>query len=319
LARPSAICSAAFTLVEILVTIALLSVIVLGLFAMFHQTQRAFQSSMTQTDVLEAGRAVTDMLARELEQIAPSGRMATNLHLRIVNAVPLTQPLPGTATNLQRLNLLEDFFVLTRQNQSWTGIGYCVRTPDSAGGLQLPETGPGSGQIGVGSLYRFTQTINFLQTNGVPVDPSQLCANFISASFLGKTVISNRICDGVVHFRFRLFATNGLPIFSDGSHTNACFHTNALAPGYTFVRQAATHPNPFYPDQLDACYFWSNAVPAYLEFELGLLEPRILARYNAIGDPAARLRYLQREDISTHVHLFRQRVPVRNVDPLAYQ
>src|SRR5260370_29875183 len=56
----------AFSLVEILVTMALLSVIVLGLLAMFHQTQRAFTQSLMQVDVLEAGRAATDVMTREV-------------------------------------------------------------------------------------------------------------------------------------------------------------------------------------------------------------------------------------------------------------
>jgi len=317
--------TAAFSLVEILVAIALLSIIALGLFAMFNQTQRAFRSSMTQTDVLEAGRAVADMLGREIEQMTPSGRNAINTSAQILKVLPLTQPLPGSA--LWRTNLLEDFFLLTRQNQTWVGIGYCVRTNDSTGHLWLPETGPASGQVGVGSLYRFTMTTNLLQgvapNRGLPADPGQLLRAFQTASQPGSTLISNRVCDGVVHFRFRMFATNGFPIFSDGSRTNAWFYTiqtNGLL-GTSLVRQAATHPNNSYPDRLDACFFWSNSVPAFLEFELGVLEPRLVTRYNSIGDPAARLKYLQDTnlDVSTRVHLFRQRVPVRNVDPLAYQ
>ena len=38
---------AAFSLIEIMITSALLSFIVLGLLAMFNQTQRAFRSGMT--------------------------------------------------------------------------------------------------------------------------------------------------------------------------------------------------------------------------------------------------------------------------------
>src|SRR5215472_4077807 len=60
-----------FSLIEILVTIGLLSFIVLGLLAMFNQTQRAFMSSMKQTDVLESGRLTMDMLSRELAQTTP--------------------------------------------------------------------------------------------------------------------------------------------------------------------------------------------------------------------------------------------------------
>ena len=33
----------------------------------------------------------------------------------------------------------------------------------------------------------------------------------------------------------------------------------------------------------------------------------------------ARLAYLQREETSSRVHLLRQRIPIRNVDPLPYQ
>ena len=33
----------------------------------------------------------------------------------------------------------------------------------------------------------------------------------------------------------------------------------------------------------------------------------------------ARLNYLQRDDTASRVQLFRQRVPIRNVNPLAYQ
>jgi len=49
----------------------------------------------------------------------------------------------------------------------------------------------------------------------------------------------------------------------------------------------------------------------------GCVRPRLAAQ--AIGTPAARLAYLQRDDISSRVHLFRQRIPIRNVDPSPYQ
>src|SRR4051812_38323136 len=48
-----------FSLIEILVVVALLSVIILGLVAMFHQTQKALLSTTTQVDFLEAGRAAS--------------------------------------------------------------------------------------------------------------------------------------------------------------------------------------------------------------------------------------------------------------------
>ena len=55
-----------------MVTVALLSVIILGLVAMFNQTRRAFMSSLAQVDVLESGRAAADIISRDLEQLAPA-------------------------------------------------------------------------------------------------------------------------------------------------------------------------------------------------------------------------------------------------------
>jgi len=62
--------------------------------------------------------------------------------------------------------------------------------------------------------------------------------------------------------------------------------------------------------------FYSNAVPASVEIEMGVLEDRTLQHAEALN-AANQMTYL-----SNHVgqvHIFRQRVPIRNVDPTAYQ
>jgi hypothetical protein len=286
---------------------------------MFYQTQRAFTGSMTQTDVLEAARAVTEMVGRELEQLTPSGQNAVNYFAQVVAATPLIQNLPGTTPT--RTYYLEDVFILTRQNQTWTGIGYCVRTSDVNGRLWPAELT--AGQAGIGSLYRFTMSTNVLQNtgpnNGLPADPNVLFNAFRVACLPGSSAISNRICDGVVHFQVRASATNGFPIVSDGVTANAFFRGGATNLVYSVFRPASVSPKAAYPDKIEICYSWGNAVPAYLEFEFGILESRALARYNSITDPTARRNYFQREDLSTRVHLFRQRTAVRNADPAAYQ
>lgn len=307
----------------------MLSFILLGLFAMFNQTQRAFRASMTQSDILEAGRAVTEMIPRELEQTAPSARNAVNFAMVMVPDGPLTQPLPDIKTPSQymRTNFLQDVFMLRRENQTWIGIGYCVRVADTNGALWYPESTPGPPPVlGAGSLYRFMATLPFLYSgnpsdpkNGLPQDPSQLYVAFQAASKAGVTNSMPRICDGVIHFRLRAFATNGFPLFSDGLHTNACFRTNAFTLGHSFTSQTAAAPSFAYPDNLFHLNFYSNAVPAAVELELGLLEQYAWDRYTSIGIPAARLAYLQRQETSSRVHLFRQRVSIRNVDPSAYQ
>jgi hypothetical protein len=159
--------------------------------------------------------------------------------------------------------------------------------------------------------------------NGVPNDPSQLYIAFYNAcnnlpDSTASRAISNRICDGVIHFRLQTFATNGFPIYVDGVR-QARFHTDTYNTGYSIVRGVVANQSTTYPDDWSALFFYSNAVPAAVELEFGMLEQHALDRYNSIGDATARLNYLQRADNTSRVHLFRQRVQIRNVDPLAYQ
>jgi type II secretory pathway pseudopilin PulG len=316
----------AFSLIEIMVTIALLSFIILGLLAMFNQTQRAFRSSMTQVDVLEAGRAVTDMIARDMEQIVPGefGYFTTNGALIVSTnffaecspyfSQPVFQGLPGTVgasagTQECRTNVFQDVFFLAKQNLDYIGIGYQVR-PDYKNGI-------------VGTLYRFS-------TNRTKTFAPLLSSEFRNAEAINWAAVSttppnmSRIADGVVHFKVRAFDTNGFPFDLNTLYTNAMFRTNGyLQPFPVSQRYAAMHnstisaPLPGYPDQLN-CYFFSNAVPAYVELEVGFLEPHILDRFKALnGNPAAQYQYLSNH--VANVHLFRRRIPIRNVDFLAYQ
>jgi hypothetical protein len=283
------------SLVEILVAVGLLSFIMLGLLMTFNQTQRAFRSSITQADVLEAGRATMDMMSRELEQMAPSEYpdvwvsgawyRATNFFADLpgvyTNQVqPLVQPLPGSGV---RDNLAQQLFFLTRLNQDWIGIGYRV-VPDAPG-------------ASVGTLYRFTIT----NARSAPITTAgTIFANLATAS---------RVADGVVHLRVRAFATNGFLIVP----TNAY----ALTPQGPFrpVQNCTVSGNAADPQQA-ACYFMSNAVPAYVDLELGILEPQVLKRSKSIIAPLAQSNFLS--GYAAQVHLFRQRIPIRNVDTAAY-
>jgi hypothetical protein len=66
--------------------------------------------------------------------------------------------------------------------------------------------------------------------------------------------------------------------------------------------------------------FRSNAVPAYVEVELGILESPTLARLqaytNSAGPTAAYWNYLTNH--TGQVHIFRQRVNIPAADPAAY-
>jgi len=265
-----------FSLIEVLVVIALLSVIIIGLVAMFSQTQRAYRLGTTQVDVLEAGRAVTDLMTRELSQVAPGGTPATNFLVRLQHVG--LQDLPGNTA--PRTNLLEQLFFMTRENQRWTGVGYAVLDPATG----LPNST-------VGTLYRYETNAYFEQ----PL--AQLLPGFEAARWTNM----RRLLDGVVHFTVRAFDTNGVWINrSLGTNIDVRYNLGLLR------------------DTPALAAFTSNAVPASVEIELGILEERQAERARSINNAAVRENFISSNTVG-QVHLFRWRVPVRSVDPTAYQ
>jgi hypothetical protein len=63
---------------------------------------------------------------------------------------------------------------------------------------------------------------------------------------------------------------------------------------------------------------FSNALPASVEIEMGVLEDRALQRAESLGGSfTAQSNYLAQQ--AGKVHVFRQRVSIPNVDPAAYQ
>ncbi len=279
----------AFSLIEILVVIGLLSIIILGLVAMFSQTQRAFRLGLSQVDVLESGRAVTDIMNRELSQLTPSlVSTGVNFYASLESVAPLVQELPGNPAP-GRTNLIEELFFLTKENQTWTGIGYYV----------FPTNG------GVGTLYRYLSNSPFGQ------NPALLYNSFhrTVADAINRNVFTNfnRILDGVVHLKVRAFNPDGQWITTNNLRN-------------VFVREPR---NALYAAGESELYrFTNNIVPGSVELELGVLEDRAIARVKAIRggtvaeDTQSRSNYLAHE--SGKVHLFRLRVPVRNVDRTAY-
>lgn len=280
----------AFSLVEILVVVALLSLIVVGLLAMFSQTQRAFRAGLTQTDVLESGRVAGDLIARELEQIAPAYQASANFVAWLPNYTPVRQALPGST--VLRTNLTEDLFFLHRRNQEWVGIGYFVRTND-------PKTGVlGLSPLGVGTLYRF-------ETNATTLSgrtPLNLYNEYLAAK--NSEFRATKLLGGVMHFKVRAFDTNGSWITAD-------------LPNNVGFSKSDIRLSTIAPGEVGQYEFFSNAVPAAVELEIGVLEDRAWQRMKGLPTFVSQAAYISNQ--VGRVHVFRQRVQIRNVDPVAYQ
>jgi hypothetical protein len=276
------------------VVVVLMSLIVLALMAVFSSTQAAFRASITQTDVLEGGRAAMGMLKSDLESMTPSFGVSNgavnfyanpNQYQYQSQSAPLVQSLAGS--DQQRVNVLENFFILTRQNTTWTGIGYVVNTTNANS---------------INPLYRFSMTTNVLAAAG----PAALYKAFTNAVFLAawtNTSIMSHLMDGVVHLTVRAYDTNGY------------WMTNGYPIGYTHIARNARF-SPVNWGEVGFSMF-SNTLPAAVEIQLGVLEDRTLQRAESIPVANVRSNYLAQH--AGQVHLFRQRFPIRNVDPSVYQ
>lgn len=300
----------AFSLIEIMVAVSLLTVIILGLLLMFNQTQQAFQVGTTQTDVLEAGRATMELMRSDLAQMMPTKSDATNFYVAnrddsiAGRGLAMLPFLPPQTAGKVRTNVLQEFFFLTRANQDWSGIGYVVSNYAQVNADRVSD-GPFSAIPTVGTLYRYET--NAFTPGAISGPVEQFWATTIDVlrkepNIRGQTNL-HRVLDGVVHFRVVPCNLDGTPMLPT--------LPNSLSDPPNDVFYAIPDRAGDYPVILR-----SNAVPGYIDLELGILEPRVLAQYRAIPDSTARYQFLKRQ--AGRMHLFRQRIPIASVDPQAY-
>jgi prepilin-type N-terminal cleavage/methylation domain-containing protein len=264
--------TAGFSLVEVLTSVAILSIIVIVLLGVFYQTQRAFRSGVTQVDIFEGARSMMQLVSRELQELTPSG--PANIDFLALESSVMTQDLPG---NEERTNVLEEVTFVTRFNDDWTVTTYHVFDD----------------QLGAGALFRRTWK----------GDLSMLSNNFYQATLWQPNPPADaRLVEGVVHFRFQAFDTNGVLIPQMDKTLN-----NTRLRGYCLPAN-------------------STNLPAYLELELGLIDDKTYANFRSQTNrwmatpPSARASakaFFQSR--SKQVHLFRQRIPLRTLPALAFE
>ena len=273
---------AGLTLLEILVSVALLVVIVLGLTAMFNQTQRAFRSGLVNVDVMEGGRAAVDLISREMEQMEASRLVfGTNFFSELQQGgatfAPIVLTVPGANTP-PFTNFLDRVFFVNRSDE-WYGRGFRV--------LDTNNFNDSSGVL-VGALYRFDVTTN----NSGTLERFMQIFDAPPQSQIDNTNL-HRIIDGVVHFRMKVLDVNGREYGIAGASNTVPYivYNNVYGiPGLAFV---------------------NDRVPAYVELELGIIEPQV---YLQVKPLLAANRSLALSYLNTHankIHYFRQQIPIR--------
>lgn len=172
---------------------------------------------------------------------------------------------------IYRTNLIQDISFLSRRGKEWVGVTYRVDHDDR----------------GAGTLYRASYSTNpSLPHATMPVRDWMVVSNLFIAITNGATLSTDpavhdpnfhRIADGIVHLR---------------------------------IRGAYNSRGQLYPEAAPGVYGFTNEVPAYVDLELGILDPKGLAQFDARTATATARTFLANQ--AYRVHLFTQRIPVRS-------
>lgn len=306
----------AFTVIELMLAVAIMGVIIYALYSVFSQTQRALRRSETGVDVAQRARAVMEMVGREIEQAQPTfgfwpSTTSTGLvFLWEINMMggleyPPRVQASSERTDIQpRTNFLHNIFFYNNKTNAWQAIGYRV--------IYVTN--------GVGVLQRF-------ETNQFGYRP---ISNRLATAFINEpqtNITYHHIADGVIHLTFVPYDLQGqrLGWDTDNSDTNHYTiirqrsngdviedfsDTNVVEKASAELREA--FPVPVLSTNYTTAFrFKSNALPAYIEMELGILEPEALEQYYLMVEEqnANAADFLERQ--INKVHLFRQRIPIR--------
>jgi prepilin-type N-terminal cleavage/methylation domain-containing protein len=307
----------AFSLIELLVSVGLLSVVVLALYAMFDQTQRALRGSVGQVDVFEGVRSAGELLRQDLEQARPAGVVDGPHFVTRLSVSPIL--IENQATLFQeRQPLLTEFFAVRNlTDHQWSTFGYFIADETDPTQRTRPP---------IGTLYRFEDRgityripgetvmtnapVRFLVRG--PNAASNLLVNVVQRPGAGDVAGARvfyrtnaaRVMDGVLNFKVTpydalgrafnyFYPTNDLPIRA----------ANAVLPPIGLVQQVG--------GLFTETTFTGNFMPAYVEVEIDALESRLLEQYRALPDNAAiRNRYLTNN--LARIQSFRQRIPLRS-------
>ncbi|MEO6183650.1 MAG: prepilin-type N-terminal cleavage/methylation domain-containing protein [Verrucomicrobiota bacterium] len=283
--------SSGLTLVEMMVATTLLVVMMLGLTAMFNQTQRAFRSGLKQVDVFEGGRAVMDLLARDMEQLIASKTLNdASFYGGLDTTNSLVTEFTVAGINHSNVNVLYSTFLLNHASD-WSAIGYRVLDSDTN------KIDSNFKSLSFGTLYRFST--NFSEFGTIADEHLDFFLNGLpSQQLAGKSL--SRVADGVVHFRLNFYNTAGNLILLYDPLGD--LKTNNIPSSGVFVGPKIL-PNE-YP-----IYFRDDKLPAMVEVELGILEPQTLEQARSIPD-VNKIAFLQKQ--AGKIHIFRQQIPIRN-------
>lgn len=237
----------AFTLVEILVAMAILSVLVLLLASLLGGVNRAWISGEQQVQTFQDGRAIIELISRELAQAAISP------NLQMVQNAKLT----GISQRANADNLFWQANLNSTAAGSLTEIGYFLDSDFRLMRFVVPPTDASNYQI----------------FSAPPSDESAAWTDSASTQSLTTVVSAN-----VIAFWIRCFDGNGDPIpwLSDASPPAAPLRFNSAA---RFQPAILGQPSSF--KYTSASTTQANLLPGSIELTLVTIDSKTLTRSRA--------------------------------------
>lgn len=329
---PSARPRAAFTVIELLLGVAIMTLIVFGLYAVFDQTQKALRGSVQQVDIFEGARAAVDLLREDLEQAAVGGQPhRANLYSGIMSNLP---PVPVTDLGGDPLMTLSagELYLLHRAGNGWRGVGWWLdfdtNTLDSVRvGTLMRYTSTGTNANLAGRLFGSRPADDGWRgwKDALPADryfalePDRDGLNLLNLHnsryplvWPGRTNLaySAPVLANVVHFRITAYDDGGVAITEQvippkGREDLRTPHRDI--PRREFLERFEVN----YTRYGEMSYrFAGDVLPAFVEVELGLVEPQVAERLRGFTTREGAGRYLSQN--AGRIHLFRQRIALAN-------
>ncbi|MBO61108.1 MAG: hypothetical protein CMO63_03930 [Verrucomicrobiales bacterium] len=315
----------AFTLLEMLVSVSVMTMIIYVLYALFDQTQSALRKNAAQVDVNEGGRAAMEMIVRELSQMevsgyppvldAQSGRVLSGSKSFHSRPTPGTVPLllayqsdalttEGTASDLAqgfRTNVLQDFTFTSRGELGFDITSYRVINVKN----------------GIGTLGRYG-TSGSLHS----ADPRASMVNKSLAFNLHfDTAVARpsepqwfqQITDGVIHFKITAFDQFGRELmptiaWPDPLGLNLERLNSQGQPIYVVQNDRPLDGTLVQEKGGESHAWFYGGLPAYFDVEMAVIEPDVLEQVRQL--PTQFQANFLGQKINK-VTLFRQRVPIR--------
>jgi prepilin-type N-terminal cleavage/methylation domain-containing protein len=332
-----------FSLIEVLLAVSIMSVIIVGLFSMFNQTQKALRATSKQVDILGTGRSAIELLVQDIQaaeapdlpllsQVVPSTTQLPHMQGTLDRGYgyrPVIQALVDDSPQRisRRTNLLQNTFFLTRSNLNWVAKGYFFSPTTN---FVAPN---GVQSLGFGTLFRFS-SVN-VDPNATRVEnrfqPQRrlnhdLLNNFWSqyntiqsldpqsANSQIHNLSVSPLIEGVVHFKLQPIDSDGRPMVY---YTNYNALNASVNLGYPkTILESESLGGDLLLGQTRFRFF-GDALPAFIELELGVLDPEVMARLKAMPNLAAARQYLY--DKPGAVHLFRRMVPLSTANRISLE